>query len=125
MLVLSKNVFNSCRTMIKVEASLIGSLGLNPNTVRRGESSRLAFLLPVASVTVTTDKLESADAEKRQADLNNRELLPRSGRLTDYTREFVTWVMRPQANYRIEQPVMRNVVILSLGGLMNINDIKG
>jgi hypothetical protein len=39
--------------MIKVEASLIGSLGLNPNTVRRGESSRLAFLLPVASVLHT------------------------------------------------------------------------
>jgi hypothetical protein len=36
--------------MKRIEANLIGSLGLNPNTVRRGESSRLAFLLPVTSV---------------------------------------------------------------------------
>lgn len=41
------NIVNSCRTMIKIEASLIGSLGLNPNTVRRGESSRLAFFIGV------------------------------------------------------------------------------
>jgi hypothetical protein len=44
--------------------------------------------------------------------------------LTDYTREFATWVMRPQANYRIEQPVMRNVVCTSLVA-KNTNDIKG
>jgi hypothetical protein len=34
---------------------LIGSLGLNPNTLPRGESSRRPFLLPVASVCYTID----------------------------------------------------------------------
>jgi hypothetical protein len=69
-------------------------------------------------------KLESADAEKRQADLNNRELLPRSGRLTDYTSLECKGVTRSQHSNRIEQPVMRNVVCTSLVA-KNTNDIKG
>lgn len=48
----------------------------------------------------------------RQGMLNNRGFSPRSGRLTDYTRRLVTWVMRLQASNRIEQPVLRNVVLI-------------
>ena len=65
----------------------------------------------------------------RQGMLNNRGFSPRGGWLTDYIREFVTWVMRLQANYRTEQPVLRNVVLIGrlgrkLKGAVK-NGIKG
>jgi hypothetical protein len=108
---ISNNTLNSCVRMVimkPLSASVLWVKSQLAHT-RRIETNN-GFFAFKPRVTVTTDKLESADAEKRQVLANNRAIRPRSGKLTDYTREFVTWVMRLQANYRIEQLTMWNVV---------------
>lgn len=63
---------------LELEASLIGSLGLNPILRTQGESSRLAFLLPVASVLHTIARPSFGRVEeKRQASIN-KVTMPRS-----------------------------------------------
>ena len=102
------NVGNSWCNMIRNQSHRFS--GLNPNVLHHGESSRLVFLLPFASASDAIDNsLNRLDALKRQGEMNNRVNSPRSGKLADYTRKLVTWVI-VQASYRIEQLAMLNVV---------------
>lgn len=77
------NVGNSWCNMIRNQSHRFS--GLNPNVLHHGESSRLVFLLPVASVIATIDNsLNRLDATKRQGETNNRVNNPRSGKLADF-----------------------------------------
>lgn len=111
------HTFNhSWRNMIIVKSLLIGSLGLNPNTLRRGESSRRLFyclLLALSGLNWLGDI-------NGQGMPNNRGFSPRSGKLADYTRLLITWVS-VSSQHRIEQLTMWNVV----QGAMHCDSVFG
>lgn len=118
------NVGNSCGVMIKTQSHRFSVFNYNKTPL--GKSSRLGFFMPIVRVIATIDNsLNRLDATKRQGEMNNRVKTPRSGKLSDFTREHVTWVI-VQASYRIEQLAMLNLVkhfkyLMALKGLYKLN----